>query len=120
MLFRSGADCTFIIDEIEQSIHPLIMKEIIKKFGDDPRTTGQLIFSTHDVNLLDQEIFRQDEIWFAEKNAVGASRLYPLSDYKEHATIDIEKGYLAGRYGGVPYLGDLRDLNWKTESDESK
>ena len=114
----NGENYTFIIDEIEQSIHPLMMKEIIKKFANDESSKGQLIFSTHDVNLLDQEIFRQDEIWFAEKNAVGASRLYPLSDYKEHATIDIEKGYLAGRYGGVPYLGDLRDLNWNMENDD--
>lgn len=73
---------------------------------------GQLIFTTHESNLLDQELFRQDEIWFAEKNQDGATDLYSLSDFKEHKTIDIRKGYLTGRYGSIPFLGNLKDLNW--------
>ena len=74
---------------------------------------GQLILSTHESNLLDQNIFRPDEIWFAEKNKEGATELYALSEFKEHHTIDIRKGYLNGRYGGIPFLGNLKDLNWK-------
>lgn len=105
-------DKTFFIDEIERSIHPLLIKELIKKFSLDPQTKGQLIFSTHESNLLDQEIFRPDEIWFAEKNKQGATELFPLSDFKEHHTIDIRKGYLTGRYGAIPFLGNLKDLNW--------
>lgn len=103
---------TFFIDEIERSIHPLLIKELIKKFSLDPQTKGQLIFSTHESNLLDQELFRPDEIWFAEKNKQGATELFPLSDFKEHHTIDIRKGYLTGRYGAIPFLGNLKDLNW--------
>lgn len=102
----------FLIDEIERSIHPLLIKELVKKFSDDPNTQGQLIFTTHESNLLDQELFRQDEIWFAEKNRDGATDLYSLSDFKEHKTLDIRKGYLNGRYGGIPFLGNLKDLNW--------
>jgi len=102
----------FLIDEIERSIHPLLIKELVKKFSDDPQTKGQLIFTTHESNLLDQELFRQDEIWFAEKNKDGATDLYSLSDFKEHKTIDIRKGYLSGRYGAIPFLGNLTDLNW--------
>ena len=104
---------TYLIDEIERSIHPLLIKELIKKFSHDPATKGQLIFSTHESNLLDQDIFRPDEIWFAEKNKQGATELYALSEFKEHHTIDIRKGYLNGRYGGIPFLGNLRDLNWE-------
>jgi AAA15 family ATPase/GTPase len=102
----------YLIDEIERSIHPLLIKELIKKFSHDEHTSGQLIFSTHESNLLDQDIFRPDEIWFAEKNKGGATELYPLSEFKEHHTIDIRKGYLNGRYGGIPFLGNLKDLNW--------
>jgi len=102
----------FLVDEIERSIHPLLIKELVKKFSHDPQTKGQLIFTTHESNLLDQDLFRQDEIWFAEKNKEGATDLYSLSDFKEHKTIDIRKGYLNGRYGSIPFLGNLKDLNW--------
>lgn len=102
----------YLIDEIERSIHPLLIKELIKKFSHDELTKGQLIFSTHESNLLDQDIFRPDEIWFAEKNK-GATEVYALSEFKEHHTIDIRKGYLNGRYGGIPFLGNLKDLNWE-------
>lgn len=102
----------FIIDEIERSIHPLMIKELISKFSLNDKTKGQLIFTTHESNLLDQDIFRQDEIWFAEKNMNGETDLYSLSDFNEHKTIDIRKGYLSGRYGSIPFLGNLKDLNW--------
>ena len=105
-------DMTYFIDEIERSIHPLLIKEIIGKFSADDKTKGQLIFTTHESNLLDQEIFRQDEIWFVEKNPSGSSDLYSLCDFKEHNTKDIRKGYLAGRYGSIPFLANLKDLNW--------
>lgn len=111
---------TFIIDEIERSIHPLIIKEIVSKFSKDESTKGQLIFSTHESNLLDQEIFRTDEIWFTEKGLLGSTKLYSLSDFKEHNTIDIRKGYLNGRYGAIPFLGNLQDLNWHKFQDEKE
>lgn len=102
----------FFIDEIERSIHPLLIKELVQKFSLDKNTKGQLIFTTHESNLLDQKIFRQDEIWFAEKNKNGSTDLYSLNDFKEHKTIDIQKGYLNGRYGSIPFLGNLQELNW--------
>lgn len=111
---------TFIIDEIERSIHPLIIKELIEKFSKDETTKGQLIFSTHESNLLDQEMFRTDEIWFTEKSIMGSTKLYSLSDFKEHNTIDIRKGYLNGRYGAIPFLGNLHDLNWHKFQDEQE
>ncbi|WP_170062892.1 AAA family ATPase [Polaribacter butkevichii] len=107
-----SSEKVYIVDEIERSIHPLLIKELVKKFSLDNKTKGQLIFTTHESNLLDQEIFRQDEIWFAEKDLNGSTDLYSLSDFKEHKTIDIRKGYLNGRYGSIPFLGNLEDLKW--------
>lgn len=109
----------YLVDEIERSIHPLLIKELINKFSHDEKTHGQLIFSTHESNLLDQDIFRPDEIWFAEKNKEGATEIYALSEFKEHHTIDIRKGYLNGRYGGIPFLGNLKDLNWEKYAEAS-
>lgn len=103
----------FVIDEIERSLHPLLIKELVRKFSLDSNTKGQLLFTTHESNLLDQEIFRQDEIWFAEKDETGNTDLYSLNTFKgEHKTIDIQKGYLSGRYRAIPFLGNLQDLNW--------
>jgi len=111
-------DKVYFIDEIERSIHPLLIRELIRKYSMDTNSNGQLIFTTHETNLLDQEIFRSDEIWFAEKNKHGATDLYTLSDFKEHKTIDIRKGYLSGRYGSIPFLGNLEDLNWNIYDTE--
>ena len=105
-------DKVYLIDEIERSIHPMTIKEIISKLTLDEQVKGQLIFSTHESNLLDQSILRPDEIWFAQKDLAGSSKIYSLSDFKIHNTIDIENGYLKGRFGGIPFLGNLKDLNW--------
>lgn len=102
----------YLIDEVERSMHPLFIKELITKFSLDDNTFGQLIFTTHEAQLLDQDILRQDEIWFTEKNKKGCTEIYSLSDFKEHSTIDIRKGYLQGRYGAIPFLGNLQGLNW--------
>jgi len=102
----------FVIDEIESSIHPVLIKELVRKFSHDKNTQGQLIMTTHESNLLDQKLFRRDEIWFVEKDQFGATDLYSLNKFKEHHTIDIRKGYLNGRYGGIPFTGNLVDLNW--------
>lgn len=113
-MFRDllSSDVTYFVDEIERSIHPLLIKELLSKFSSDNTTAGQLIFTTHESNLLDQEIFRQDEIWFIEKDHSGSSDLYSLCDFKEHNTKDIRRGYLSGRYGSIPFLANLKDLNW--------
>ncbi|NLZ94479.1 MAG: ATP-binding protein [Bacteroidales bacterium] len=111
--------CVYLIDEIERSIHPLLIKELVQKYSHDKNTKGQLIFTTHESNLLNQDFFRRDEIWFAEKNMSGSTDIYSLNDFKEHNTIDIERGYLSGRYGSIPFLGNLQELNWhKHDTDE--
>lgn len=106
-------DKVCFIDEMERSLHPLLVRELVRKFSEDENTKGQLVFTTHESNLLDQDIFRQDEIWFAEKKQRGSTELYPLTEFKkEHHTIDLRKGYLTGRYGAIPFLGNLSDLKW--------
>ena len=102
----------FIVDEIERSMHPILIKDIIQKLSESNTAKGQLIFTTHESGLLDQNIFRPDEIWFAQKDSEQATQLYPLSDYNIHKTANIENGYLIGRYGGIPFLSNLKDLHW--------
>jgi uncharacterized protein len=112
LIVASKSQRVIIIDEIERSVHPILIKELVKEFSESDSTNGQLIFTTHESNLLDQEIFRQDEIWFTEKDQNASTDIYSLSDFKEHKTIDIRKGYLCGRYGSIPFLSNLKDLGW--------
>lgn len=105
-------DKVFLIDEIERSVHPIMIKAVISKISETEVCRGQLVFTTHESCLLDQKILRADEIWFTEKDSEGASHFYPLSDFNIHRTANIELGYLNGRYGGKPFLSNLRDLHW--------
>lgn len=105
----------YLIDEIENSIHPMAIKALISKLSESKDMKSQLIFTTHESCLLDQEILRTDEIWFAQKDTLGCSQLYPLSDYNVHHTANIENGYLNGRYGAIPFLSNLKDLHWDNE-----
>jgi len=106
-------DFTYLIDEIDRSLHPSLLCAMICKVMADPGTKGQLIFTSHESNLLDLEIFRQDEIWFVEKdNKSGDTKMYSLSEFKPRYDLDIRKGYLKGRFGAIPFLAKLNDLNW--------
>lgn len=105
-------DKVFFIDEIERSVHPIMIKVIISKISENPSCKGQLVFTTHESCLLDQKILRADEIWFAQKDSDQATQIYPLSDFNIHKTANIELGYLNGRYGGIPFLSNLIDLHW--------
>ncbi len=109
-ILRKGG--VFVIDEIERSIHPIMIKSIMRKISESRDAQGQIIFTTHESCLLDQNIFRPDEIWFAQKDVNQSTQLYPLSVYNIHKTANIENGYLNGRYGGIPFLSNLSDLKW--------
>lgn len=99
---------TVCIDEIDNSIHPLLMEALIAYFA-QAETNGQLIFTTHETCLLNQQkLMRPDEVWFTEKEE-GSTRMYSLNDFKEHHTLSIEKGYLEGRYGAIPFIGSLNE-----------
>lgn len=107
------SDTTFIIDEIDQSLHPALLDALVRKIMRDEKTQGQLIFTTHESSLLNLNIFRQDEIWFTEKDKTGATQLYSLSDFNPRYDLDIRKGYLKGRFGAIPFTADLKTLNWE-------
>ena len=97
-----------IIDELDKSLHPIIVNYIIEIFNDPVlnKKGAQLIFNTHDTNLLDLDLMRRDQIWFTEKNDKdGSSDIYPLDDFSVRKNENIEKGYLLGRYGAIPFLG---------------
>lgn len=117
MLFEGAV---VLIDEIDKSIHPYLLKSLIGKVMQERRAKGQLIFNTHESNLLDLDIFRQDEIWFAEKDKTGATHLYSLSEFKPRYDFDVRKGYLNGRYGAIPFLANLEDLKWEQYAEEEQ
>ena len=101
-----------IIDEIDSSLHTLACEQIIALFQ-SPKTNpkgAQLIATTHDTNLLNPDTLRRDQIWFTEKDPEGATHLYPLTDIRTRKGDNIEKGYLQGRFGAVPFAGSVDDF----------
>jgi len=101
-----------VIDELDRSLHPFLVQHIVSMFNDSNinKNGAQLIFNTHDTNLLDLNILRRDQIWFAEKDSkTGSSDLYSLSDFSVRNNENIEKGYMLGRYGAVPFIST--DIN---------
>ena len=105
---------TYVIDELDRSLHPTLVRALVSKIIVDKNMKGQLIFTTHDAGLLDGKVFRNDEIWFAEKDReTQNTHLYTLDEFKPRADLDIEKGYLNGRFGAIPFLAKLNELNWE-------
>ncbi|MGP1491965.1 MAG: AAA family ATPase [Prevotella fusca] len=96
---------TVLIDELDHSVHPYLIRELVKYFSRQ-ETTGQLIFTTHQTCLLNQDFIRTDEVWMVEKKE-GSTRMYSLNEFKIHNTIKIENGYMEGRYGAIPFIGEL-------------
>ena len=108
---------TLIIDELDAKLHPLLTLAIIKLFHSNEHNPyhAQLIFATHDTNLLTYGNFRRDQIFFTEKDHVGASDLYSLVEFKEgkgkiRKDRSFEKDYFQGRYGAIPFIGDFKNL----------
>jgi len=96
-----------VIDELEVKLHHKLNLFLINLFHNkiQNKTNAQLIFTTHNTNLLDQTIFRRDQIWFTEKNEEkGSTELYSLIEFSPRKDKDIERGYLAGRYGALPFI----------------
>ena len=103
---------TFFVDELDAKMHPNLVCAIVHFFH-SPRTNpknAQLIFNTHDTNLLGVNSFRRDQIWFTEKDRYGAATLYSLADYKPRKGENFEHNYIRGKYGAIPYLSDFSRL----------
>jgi uncharacterized protein len=107
---HSGDGC-YVIDELERSLHPNLVIKFLEFFLKSPaKNHGQMIVTTHESNLLDLDLLRRDEIWFAEKDQESATHLYSLADFKVRTDLDIQKHYLQGRFGAIPFLGNLDQL----------
>lgn len=98
-----------VVDELDNSFHPHLIRYLLNLIhnSESNRKNGQLIFSTHDTSILDQKLMRRDQVWFVEKDDMGATQLYPLSDFRPRKGEAIEKGYLQGRFGALPYIGEV-------------
>lgn len=97
-----------VIDEIDTSLHPYLLRKILLMFHDKNINTGggQLIFTSHDATVLDGQLMRRDEKWFTQKDDAGRTKLYPLIGFSTRQQDDFVRLYLDGRYGGVPILPD--------------
>jgi uncharacterized protein len=101
----------YFIDEIDRSLHPILVLRFLDFFLRSCKGAHrQIIVTTHESNLLDLDLFRRDEIWFAEKDLSAETHLYSLSEFKVRKDLEIRKHYLQGRFGAIPFLGNLEHL----------
>jgi AAA15 family ATPase/GTPase len=109
---------TLVVDEIDSSLHPSLVRALIEMFHNPElnRKGAQLIFNTHDTTQLDQTLFRRDQIWLVEKDDAGASHIYPLLEFRPRKGEALEKGYLQGRYGAIPFIGSLEGFVLNVEA----
>ena len=94
-----------LVDELERELHPMLVNFIISKFQSKKSNPdgAQLVFTTHDTELMSMELLRKDQLYFADKDpADGSSELYSISEFSTRTTDNIRKGYLAGKYGATP------------------
>jgi len=102
-----------IVDELDARFHPLITCSIIRLFNSNITNphNAQLLFATHDTNLLSNRLFRRDQIWFTEKDRFGTTDIYSLAEYRKvRNDASFESDYISGKYGAIPYLGDIQTL----------
>ncbi|MEZ5672518.1 MAG: ATP-binding protein [Thiotrichaceae bacterium] len=118
---------TLVIDELDSKLHPVMMRFILNLFNSAEKNpkNAQLIFNSHDANLLSKRFFRRDQIWFTEKDEYGATNLYSLADFKDLTEEEIDnetfkKDYFQGRYGAVPFTGDFSVFGKEGDENASK
>jgi len=105
ILIKDDSDITYVVDELDRSLHPLVVFEFVKWFLEQEYSKPkQLIITTHQILLMDQELLRKDEIWFVEKKEDGHSELFSLDEYNERPDRKIDRSYLDGRYGAIPKI----------------
>ena len=99
---------TIFVDELDRSLHPLLVRELIRMFQSrETNPNGaQLVFNTHDTSILGTGLLRRDQVWFLEKDQGGVSHIYSLLEFSPRKDESLEKGYLKGRYGAIPFLGE--------------
>lgn len=106
-LSKNDSNKVFVIDELDRSLHTLLTRRLIETYlaSCSANSRSQLLFTTHDVLLMDQDLLRRDEMWIAERNNTGSSSLKSFSDFKDvRYDKNVRKSYLQGRLGGIPHL----------------
>jgi AAA15 family ATPase/GTPase len=101
-----------VLDELDASLHTQAC-ELVTALFSSPRTNpkkAQILATTHDTNLLRSAYLRRDQVWLAEKDAKGATHLYPLTDFRTRKGDKLARGYLQGRYGAIPFAGSPSDI----------
>ena len=113
LISKFSKDYTIIIDEFDRSLHPKLTKKFFELFYklNDADSKTQLIVTTHESTLLDQELVRRDEVWFVEKDKKSASNLFSLNQFKVRYDSKIEKAYLLGRYGAIPIFKTFDEID---------
>ena len=118
IVFTLKYGLTLVVDELDAKLHPILTQSIITLFNNPETNTknAQLIFTTHDTNLLGANLFRRDQIWFTEKNNFEATDMYSLLEFKDEDGNTIrkdrsfEKDYIRGRYGAIPYISNFQEI----------
>jgi AAA15 family ATPase/GTPase len=118
IVFTLKYGLTLVVDELDAKLHPILTQSIITLFNNSETNTknAQLIFTTHDTNLLGANLFRRDQIWFTEKNNFEATDIYSLLEFKDEDGNTIrkdrsfEKDYIRGRYGAIPYISNFQEI----------
>lgn len=107
ILLNQNKEKVYFIDEIDRCLHPQLTYKFIKTFLDKEDKNTQLVVTTHESRLLNFDLLRRDEIWFANRKKYGPTEVYSLEEYNERFDKKIDKAYLEGRYGGVPIFETL-------------
>lgn len=105
VLMDDGFEKVYFIDELNRCFHPDLSLEFVKSFF-AKTTNSQLIVTTHEIRLLDLDLLRRDEIWFCERKSNSPTNLYSLEEFGERFDRKIDKAYLDGRYGGIPFFNN--------------
>ncbi len=124
-ILRSGQ--IVCVDELETSMHPLMVRELLRLFFSDKHNPNraQIVFTTHNPLMLDSNLIRRDQVWFTDKDSEGAAHLYSLLDYQPRQKESLVRGYLSGRYGAVPFvpeglLGSFPTLTSSVTEEEER
>lgn len=97
-----------VIDEIENRLHPLLVEYIINRFQKQQNHNAQLIFTTHSTDIMRRNLLRRDQFYFVDKGSeTGITELYSLADFSIRKEESIDKSYILGKFGAIPYIEEV-------------